>query len=86
MIETPTLSTDGADDYLIAHGLKAPDGMMYRWRPKSIRNWEWPEQLHEYAANGWAPVPASRHNDFLAGTDRDALIEMSGWVLMEHHA
>ena len=84
MTGTPTLSID--DDYLVAHGLRAPDGMMYRWRPKSIRNWEWSEQQREYAANGWKPVPASRHNDFLAGPDRDALIEMSGWVLMERSA
>lgn len=59
---------------LAGEGIKVPEGTEYAWRPRTVKNWEWEEQIKEYRANGWHPVPAERHK---------GAVELDGWVLME---
>ena len=61
--------------------LSAPTGYVYDWKRRTIKNWEWEEQLKALAANGWRIVPASRHDG-----KTDDPIEVNGWVLMERRS
>lgn len=65
---------------MLFSGMMAPDGFVYAWKRRTIKNWEWEEQLKALAANGWRVVPGSRH-----GKNDDA-IEVNGWVLMERRS
>lgn len=64
-------------------GLIVPDGVSYEWKRKTVKNWEWEEQRKAYAANGWSPVPASRHDGIFTPKGYDGPVEIPGWVLME---
>lgn len=64
-------------------GLIVPDNTTYEWKRKTVKNWEWDDQERAYAANGWTPVPASRHNGAVMPKGYDGPIEIPGFVLMQ---
>lgn len=60
-----------------------PDGWDYQWKRKSVFGQEDPHYEREILAQGWTPVPLSRHPEMMppgwAGTN----IETEGLALME---
>ena len=60
-----------------------PTGWTYEWRVKTVKGWEWTEQIVQDAQRGWTPVPADRHEGKIMPKGYKGPIERGGQVLME---
>ncbi len=71
---------DGVDEF---RAPPAPAGWAYQWKVKSVFGKEEISHQNNLLRNGWQPVPASRHPDFMPAGMNGANIEHKGMVLME---
>jgi len=71
---------DGIDEFKAP---AAPPGFAYQWKRKEVMGKEDFSHQNNLIRNGWAPVPASRHPDFMPLGMTGANIEHKGMVLME---
>jgi len=71
---------DGVDEFKAP---PAPDGWAYQWKTKSVFGKEEVSHQNNLLRNGWQPVPASRHPDFMPAGMKSEHIEHKGMVLME---
>lgn len=83
-----TLRFTGDEDRfnLALMGIHPPEGWTYEWKTKTVKNWEWIDHQVELHANGWDPVPASRHDGLCMPKGHAGPIERGGMILMERDA
>jgi hypothetical protein len=63
---------------------KKPPDMDYNWKAETINGQENTQNLVNYEANGWTPVPASRHPERAGRRAKaDDVIRIGGQILME---
>lgn len=76
------------DDYtnLAAMGIVAPEGWVYEWRTRTVKNTEYTKGIVRDAKAGWTPVPASRHPGTVMPIAHEGNIEHDGQMLMERPA
>jgi len=60
-----------------------PDGWHYEWKKKSVMGFEDRSYAIQLATNGWRPVPAERHPEFMPVGGNFLAIEREGMILME---
>jgi len=60
-----------------------PDGMEYLWVTASVFGQPQPQRLARFQRQGWAPVPASRHDGMFMPKGYQGQIEVDGLVLHE---
>jgi hypothetical protein len=60
-----------------------PDGFHYEWKKKSVMGFEDRSYAITLATNGWRPVPAERHPEFMPVGGTHLAIEREGLILME---
>jgi hypothetical protein len=78
-----SLQFTGSEDEFAFDRSIIPPGWDYQWKVKTIKNWEWTQHQVRLAANGWEPVPASRHDGMFMPRGATGPIERGGHVLME---
>ena len=83
-----SLRYTGAEDKfdLARMGIAPPPGWTYEWKTEFVKGAEWTEHQVENAANGWEPVPASRHDGKCMPKGHDGPIRRGGMILMERDA
>lgn len=60
-----------------------PDGMEYLWVTASVYGQPQPQRLARFQRQGWAPVPASRHDGMFMPKGWQGYIEVDGLILHE---
>lgn len=81
-IVLPTTTNDDRFD-LSNMGIFPPDGWVYEWKTKFVKNWEWTDHQVDLAQRGWTPVPADRHDGKCMPKGFTGNIERGGLILME---
>lgn len=71
------------DDRLRIDPSEIPDGMSYQWISSKVFGQEQPHNLARFQKQGWAPVPASRHDGRFMPKGHQGYIEMDGLMLHE---
>jgi hypothetical protein len=77
-----------SDDRLdvAAMGIIAPQGWVYQWRTRSVKNAPWVQAIADDEEAGWTPVPADRHPGKIMPRGHQGPIEYNGLMLMERDA
>ena len=73
---------EGVDKFYVDPN-DVPPGWEYQWKTRTVYGKEDPAYQVSLARNGWAPVPASRHPDYMPMGYKGNTIERDGMMLME---
>lgn len=63
-----------------------PEGTTYEWKRQSVYGQRDEHYLNSLAENGWEPVSADRHRNWVAPNYQGNTIERDGMILMERPA
>lgn len=65
---------------------RIPTGVTYEWKRLSTMGKEDPSYMMGLQENGWDPVPADRHKEYMPQNYKGTTIERDGLILMERPA